>query len=371
MPISRIGTDGIENGAVAPADLSTGGPSWDGSGNVGIGTTSPSSYTSGDQLVIASASGNGQMSLAGADNGNPTINFRRVSTPSTQRGYIQYDNTAEWMRFATNGGERMRISSGGNVGVGTSDNDLASGAGAGVTTKISATNGSGYAATNVNTGTSAYSVFQLGNSIAVNRAGFALTGSAYTANSLVRQDGVYLYTSSPGGMTLNVESAQPLYFGTSNVERLRIEADGDQTFFRALKFYGEKRIQFTSSAFNNPTISLVSFAVTPQAGAYPQIIVKVTVFQTGWSTNVGNIHNGYATTSYNDTTAWGGATANAMVVEANLGTANVGTIAWSTSGNTRTLSYTTNRATNFDSYVIKVEIATSVQSANFDVTFLS
>lgn len=34
MPISRIGTDGIEAGAVAPSDLSTGAPSWDGSGNL-------------------------------------------------------------------------------------------------------------------------------------------------------------------------------------------------------------------------------------------------------------------------------------------------------------------------------------------------
>lgn len=32
MPISRIGTDGIEAGAVAPSDLSTGAPSWSGSG---------------------------------------------------------------------------------------------------------------------------------------------------------------------------------------------------------------------------------------------------------------------------------------------------------------------------------------------------
>ena len=91
----------------------------DSSGNVGIGTNSPSSYTSGDQLVVASTSGNGQMTLAGADNANPTLQFRRVSTPSTVRGFIQYDNTSEWMRFATNGSERMRIDSSGNLLVGT------------------------------------------------------------------------------------------------------------------------------------------------------------------------------------------------------------------------------------------------------------
>jgi hypothetical protein len=91
----------------------------DGSGNLGIGTSSPSSFTSGDQLVVASSAGNGQMTLAGADNGNPTIQFRRVSSPSTTRGFIQYDNTSEWMRFATNGSERMRIDSSGNLRLGT------------------------------------------------------------------------------------------------------------------------------------------------------------------------------------------------------------------------------------------------------------
>jgi hypothetical protein len=36
-----VGTAQIANGAVIPADLSTGGPYWDTSGNVGIGTSSP------------------------------------------------------------------------------------------------------------------------------------------------------------------------------------------------------------------------------------------------------------------------------------------------------------------------------------------
>jgi len=55
MPIDRIGTDGIENGAVVPADLSTGGPSWTTSGAVilqggdtganGIGITFPATQS--------------------------------------------------------------------------------------------------------------------------------------------------------------------------------------------------------------------------------------------------------------------------------------------------------------------------------------
>jgi len=119
---------GVGNSGATTADVLTANSS----GNVGIGTSSPSSYTSGDQLVIASASGNGQMTLAGADNGNPTLNFRRVSSPSTTRGYIQYDNTAEWMRFATNGSERARIDSSGNLLVGATSQPIG-----GVTTRLS------------------------------------------------------------------------------------------------------------------------------------------------------------------------------------------------------------------------------------------
>ena len=36
MPIDQIGTAGIANGAVIPADLSTGAPSWDTSGNLTV-----------------------------------------------------------------------------------------------------------------------------------------------------------------------------------------------------------------------------------------------------------------------------------------------------------------------------------------------
>jgi hypothetical protein len=46
MPISQIVTNSIANGAVVPADLSTGAPVWNTSGNVGIGTSSPAARLS-------------------------------------------------------------------------------------------------------------------------------------------------------------------------------------------------------------------------------------------------------------------------------------------------------------------------------------
>ena len=41
MPIDRIPSAGIESGGVAPSNLSTGAPTWNTSGDVGIGTSSP------------------------------------------------------------------------------------------------------------------------------------------------------------------------------------------------------------------------------------------------------------------------------------------------------------------------------------------
>jgi hypothetical protein len=166
----------------------------DASGNVGIGTTSPSSYTSGDQLVIASASGNGQMTLAGADAGNPTINFRRVSAPSTTRGFIQYDNTSDWLRFATNGSERARIDSSGNLLVGTTSSQTNA---SGITTV--GANANSYQCVAQNTsGTSGSSVYkaQLSNASATTSSYFFFyaTNGAGSTYSL-RADGSSTFSS--------------------------------------------------------------------------------------------------------------------------------------------------------------------------------
>ena len=95
----------IADGAVTPSDLSTGHPSWDSSGNVGIGTTSPNLKltvrdSSNARLLISSE---GASQLCFGDTANDYV------------GRVYYEHTDDSMRFHTNNAERMRILSTGGI----------------------------------------------------------------------------------------------------------------------------------------------------------------------------------------------------------------------------------------------------------------
>jgi hypothetical protein len=91
----------------------------DSSGNVGIGTDSPSSYYSTTLVVdapdedgitvVSPTTGVGYLMFADGTSGNQRY-----------RGYINYDHADDGMQFATSGLTRMRIDSSGNVLVGGS-----------------------------------------------------------------------------------------------------------------------------------------------------------------------------------------------------------------------------------------------------------
>lgn len=143
MPIDRIITASIQDGAVIPADLSTGGPSWDTSGNVGIGTSSPGARLDvvGDGLfqnpsgnrniAIRSSAGNGSF-ISLASNGNAAFtNSFDIFQSSNGDGSLNNKNGP--IIFLTGTGntsaERTRIDTNGNFIVATGGSSITAGGG--------------------------------------------------------------------------------------------------------------------------------------------------------------------------------------------------------------------------------------------------
>jgi hypothetical protein len=94
----------------------------DSSGNVGIGTISPTSYNSiANQLVLSRTGTDTGLTIASGTASGGNIFFADGTTGTDPyRGFIQYVHTSDYMNLGTAGTERMRIDSSGNLLVGTS-----------------------------------------------------------------------------------------------------------------------------------------------------------------------------------------------------------------------------------------------------------
>ncbi len=90
----------------------------DSSGRLLLGTTTEG-QPSADDLTIAT-SGTTGMTIRSGTSGNGNIFFSDgTSGDDGLRGYIQYNHSSNFIRFATDATERMRIDSSGKVGIGT------------------------------------------------------------------------------------------------------------------------------------------------------------------------------------------------------------------------------------------------------------
>jgi len=100
-------------------------------GNVGIGTSSPSTYgvDGAEDLVIGQADGNHGITISSWNASNGTLAFTDTTNATVGRGYLDYDHAVNAMTVGTNGTERMRIDASGNVLVGKTSADFGATAG--------------------------------------------------------------------------------------------------------------------------------------------------------------------------------------------------------------------------------------------------
>jgi hypothetical protein len=95
-----------------------------GAGLVGIGNSNPDGhYNLADDLVIGNGSGGRGLTIYSGNDSSGYIGFNDAEQDS-MTAYIQYGHNGDYMAFASNGSERMRINSSGDVMIGTTTVDL-------------------------------------------------------------------------------------------------------------------------------------------------------------------------------------------------------------------------------------------------------
>jgi hypothetical protein len=96
----------------------------DNSGLVGIGTDNPGTQSSSaNNLVIAEFGGEGGITIKNDNNSTGHIFF--ADTDATAQGRIDYGHSGDYMRFYTANTEKLRITSGGLIGIGTDNPGVA------------------------------------------------------------------------------------------------------------------------------------------------------------------------------------------------------------------------------------------------------
>ena len=163
-------------------------------GNVGIGTTSPQR-----NLTIYASSGNAVLQLANNTSGVGASDGFLAFTDGTNVGLENKENG--YLSLATNASEKMRILSGGNVGIGTTSPDRL--------LEVAKEATSGIAIIGVKGGASGAGVIQISGN-----------GNAYDTNSFD------LIQNSAGAFVYNRHNS-PMSFATNNVERMRITSGGN------------------------------------------------------------------------------------------------------------------------------------------------
>jgi hypothetical protein len=179
----------------------------DTSQNVGIGTTSPSSFSTSKLVVNQAADGDIVFARGGS------TRQVQLGTSSTV-GYINADNTSGGLGLNVNTTERMRIDSSGNVGIGTTS----------PTFKLDVQNGSGRIYN------STFPALRIQNN------------STGTANN----DGLLIEMSGSEALFVNYESSN-MIFKTADTERMSITSSG------SLILAGSTAQKASGTTWSNPS----------------------------------------------------------------------------------------------------------------------
>ena len=189
----------------------------DSSGNVGIGTSSPSqSWTGGSAHVVQIEGGGSQITaLRINESGDTNGDLQLISGSSNEVGIYNFNNGA--MRFGTSATERMRIDSAGNVGIGLASNI---GAALHVDPAANVTTGFGTPLIKVggaNSWAGTGSLYSIGFGYTVSAAGYspAEIGLVTTSGSSHTKGALVFATRDSGSSTI------------VPTERLRIDSSGN------------------------------------------------------------------------------------------------------------------------------------------------
>ena len=222
-------------------------------GNIGIGTISPLRALQ----VGSHGSGNGEIALASADDGNCSILMGDGATGTDfYRGYIQYQNNADSLVFATSTEARLRIDSSGRLLLGTTtpgdssadDLTISTSGHSGISIKSGTSHAGGIYFGDGTSGSSQYEgIIQYSHSVnalqfytnysgssdtrmTIDSNGRLLLGSTSTQGSTPSTMQIKGAGGTAIGVTLisgNDENAGGLLLDSSGTNSLRIDADPD------------------------------------------------------------------------------------------------------------------------------------------------